>query len=276
MKRFLALAMNRLALADPNRLRHPLGLLFTFDEELGTLGAQHFAQTWPDPASLPRQVVIGEPTSLRPVRMHKGHLKLRVVLRGVSAHSGYPHLGRNAIEPAARAIVALTELRAQLEQERPANAEFFPEVPYVALNVGQVRGGVAVNVVPDRCEIDLGIRILPGMTSGTLIERVREALTRAIGADFELLEQGDSPPFLLDATRPIHAHVCAAAGHGDSASVSFATDAGWFQTVGFDCMIFGPGSIEVAHKPNEWLPIVEFCRADAMLDELIHRCCVSP
>ena len=275
MKGFLALAMNRMALLEPGHLRRPLALLFTYDEELGTLGAHHFARTYANPASLPRQVVIGEPTSLRPIRMHKGHLKLQLVLRGVSAHSGYPHLGRNAIEPAARAIVALSGLRQELERERPVNAECFPEVPFVALNIAQVRGGVAVNVVPDSCTIDLGIRVLPGMQSPAVIERVRAAVSGAIGADFELLGLGDSPPFLLDASRPVHRHVCAAAHRTDSGSVSFATDAGWFQTIGFDCVIFGPGTIEVAHKPNESLPVGEFRAAAAMLDDLVRWGCIE-
>jgi acetylornithine deacetylase len=184
-------------------------------------------------------------------------------------------LGRNAIEPSAHAIVALSGLRQALERERPVNAEFFAEVPYVALNVAQVHGGVAVNVVPDRCTIDLGIRVLPGMQSQALIERVRATVTGAIGPDFELLEPGDSPPFLLDASRPVHRHVCAAARRADSGSVSFATDAGWLQTVGFDCMIFGPGTIEVAHKPNESLPVGEFRAAAGMLDDLVRWCCIE-
>ena len=92
-------------------------------------------------------------------------LRLRLEFTGQAAHSGYPHLGRSAIEPAARAIVALSALRRELEAERPPNGEQFPDVPFVALNVGTVAGGSAANVIPDRCEVHLGIRLLPGMTA---------------------------------------------------------------------------------------------------------------
>ncbi len=276
MKGFLALAMNRLALSDPARLRRPLALLFTFDEELGTLGAHHFVRTWPDPTALPRNVVIGEPTELGVVRMHKGHLKLRLVFHGMSAHSGYPHLGRNAIEPAARAITALAELREQLAREHPAAAEHFPEVPFVALNVAQVQGGVAVNVVPDRCRIDVGVRVLPGMRGTDLAARVRDSVAGALPGvlfDFEVL--GDSPAYLLDPDRPLHRHLMAQVGQSESRSVAFATDAGWLHTVGFDCVVFGPGSIAVAHKPNESMPIDQFHEAGRQLDRVVHDFCLG-
>jgi acetylornithine deacetylase len=276
MKGFLALAMNRLARQDLVRLRRPLALLFTFDEELGTLGAEHFARTWPAPEQLPRHVVIGEPTSLQAVRMHKGHLKLRLTTHGVSAHSGYPHLGKSAIEPAARAVTALAGLRQQLEAERPALAEHFGAVPFVALNTGLIHGGAALNIIPDRCEIEIGIRVLPGMRSDDLVRRVREVLTAALPNDnVDLAVAGDSPPFLLAEDRPIHRHACAVAHQSGSASVAFATDAGWLQTLGFDCVIFGPGTIEVAHQPNESIPIDEFRRGGVLLEELIHRCCIA-
>lgn len=272
MKGFLALAINRLAGADLRRLRRPLALLFTYDEELGTLGAEHFAHHWPAPADLPRQVVIGEPTSLRAVRMHKGHLKLRLVFTGLSAHSGYPHLGRSAIEPAARAVTALAALRDRLATERPASAAHFPEVPFVALNVGLIRGGSAVNVVPDRCEMEVGLRVLPGMRSADLVDRVREAITAALpGEPFELVQLGDSPPFMADEACRVHREVSDLVGQRESLSVAYATDAGWLQTVDFDCVIFGPGTIEVAHKPNEFIPIDEFRLAGRHLEQLIHR-----
>lgn len=274
MKGFLALAMNRVALSDPATLKHPLALLFTYDEELGTLGAEQFAQSWETPATLPRHVLIGEPTSLRTARMHKGHLKCRFVFEGISAHSGYPHLGRSAIEPAALAVTALAILRRELEAERGPSAELFPDVPYVALNVGTIEGGAAINVVPDRCVIDVGVRVLPGMDSSRMAERVHQAVRQVLPeAKFEFMVTGDSPPFMLDAAAPIHQHVCAAVGQTGSSSVSFATDAGWLQTVGFDCVVMGPGSIEVAHKPDEFIPMDEFHRAAGLMDGLVQRLC---
>ncbi|MHC4933083.1 MAG: M20 family metallopeptidase, partial [Planctomycetota bacterium] len=172
MKGFLAVALN--VAREARELKAPLVLVFTYDEEVGTRGARRLVEHWPDIDRLPRSVIVGEPTMLRVVNMHKGHCEMRVTLKGRSAHSGYPHLGRNAIEAAGRVIAALRGLRYQLEREGGPFAERYPDSPYVTLNLGSVHGGSAVNVIPDRCEIELGARLLPGMGLDDLVPRVRE------------------------------------------------------------------------------------------------------
>jgi acetylornithine deacetylase len=275
MKGFLALAINRLAAVDPARARRPLALLLTYDEEIGTLGARRYAETRPA-SPLPRDVIIGEPTSLRVVRLHKGMIRLRLDFTGRAAHSGYPHLGRNAIEPAARAINALADLRLQMESERPPHGEHFPDVPYAALNVGVVSGGSAMNVIPDHCTIQVGIRLLPAMSADAMVERVRTVVRAALPDEpFELAALGESPAMMLDPHAALHQELCTMVGQGGTESVAFATDAGWLQTVGMRCAVFGPGSIEVAHRPNEFLPVGEFIRAGALLDDIIQRRCLA-
>jgi acetylornithine deacetylase len=275
MKGFVALAANLAAEARPERWRAPLVLVFTYDEEVGTLGAKRLTESFPESASLPRSAIIGEPTSLRVARAHKGHFKMRVTLHGVAAHSGYPHLGVNAIEPAGRVTVALSRLRRELEAEPAPNRELFPEVPYVPLNVGTIHGGSAINVVPDRCAVELGARPLPGISSQELIERVTHAVRDAAAPfepEIELLS--DSPAMLLDESAPIHRYLCGLTGQSTAESVSFATDAGWLQRLGLDCTIFGPGSIEVAHKPNEHLPKGDLAAARERLQRTIQHFCV--
>lgn len=275
MKGFLALAANVAAEANPQKWRAPLALVFTYDEEVGTLGAKRLTETFPTATSLPRSAIIGEPTSLRVARAHKGHTKLRVILHGTSAHSGYPHLGANAIEPAGRVIVALTALRRELEAEAAPHRDLFPEVPFVPLNVGTVHGGSAINVVPDRCVVELGFRPLPGISSAELTARIA-AVARDAAAPFapevELLSE--SPPMLLDEASPIHRHLCGLVGQSAETSVSYATDAGWLQQLGLDCAIFGPGSIEVAHKPNEFLPKDEFAAARGLVESAVRHFCL--
>lgn len=276
MKGFLAVAINRLLANADTRLRHPLVLVLTYDEELGTLGAKHFVETWSEPEALPQAMVIGEPSSLTVVRMHKGYLKLAVDFVGLAAHSGYPHLGRNAIEPAARAIVALSELRGALEDERPEHSGHFPDVPFAALNIGRVSGGVAINVIPDHCRIEFGIRLLPGMASAEMIGRVQRTLEQALETtEFSVTLLGDSPPMMSSEDTPIHRLLCRETGQKQSCSVSFATDGGWFQRLDLDCVICGPGSIAVAHKPNESVPISELQRSADLLQRVIHRWCVE-
>jgi len=274
MKGFVALAVNLAARAEPARLRRPLALVLTYDEEVGTVGARHFAATWERP--LPRATVIGEPTSLRAVRMHKGHASFELTFDGVSAHSGYPHLGRSAVEPAARAICALAELRQALENEVCPHREHFPEVPYVALSVGQVEGGTAVNVIPDSCVVRFGLRMMPGMEQAPLVERVRRAVAAAAGEDpFRLELESESLPLLLDETSEVYGAICDLVGQRESLSASYATDGGWLQQAGLECVIFGPGTIEVAHKPNEWIPKDELVRAAGQLERLLERFCLT-
>lgn len=274
MKGFLALAAQRLVAAAGEELTAPLVLVFTYDEEVGTLGARQLATTYGGAAALPANAVIGEPTSLRVARVHKGHVKVRIRFTGRSAHSGYPHLGENAIEPAGHAIAALAALRRQLEREEPPHCELFPEVPFVPLNVGTVHGGSAINVVPDRAVVELGFRPLPGTDSEEIRRRV-EAAVRAAAAPaepaFELLS--DSPPLLLPEEAPLYGALCDIGGPAEGGSVSFATDAGWFSTLGIDCAIFGPGSIEVAHRPNEFILKEEFVRAPGLIDRVVRRFC---
>ncbi len=269
MKGFVALAINTFRKVAERRPDAPLVLLLTRDEEIGTVGAQHWADTWTG-ARLPTDVLVGEPTRLQVVTMHKGFVQIEITFRGVSAHSGYPHLGRSAIEPAGVAVRALTELRKALDAERPAYSEHFPEVPFAALNIGTISGGSATNVVPDHCSITVGIRLLPTMKGSVMTDRVRAALDAALDdMPFSIEVVSDSPPMWLDGDTVLSTQLLRTLQQDHPTTVSYATDAGWFQTVGHRCVIFGPGSIEVAHKPNEFLPIDEFERARDILDTII-------
>ena len=274
MKGFLALAIHEAASLDLDRLRRPLALLFTYDEEVGTLGAQDFVRRFGGQLPLPRAAVIGEPTSLRIVRLHKGHLKLRVLLRGVSAHSSQPQLGRNALESAGRVLVALAALRQELELERPRWAEHFPEAPFVTLNAGLIEGGVAVNVVPERCEISLGLRPLPGGSSEELRERVTAAVMAAAPeAEPQVTVLGDRPPLIGSETAAAPRALAELTGDRRTHGASYASDAGPLQALGLQAVLFGPGSIAEAHRPNEFLPKAEFARAGEILRALVHRFC---
>ncbi len=279
MKASLAIAMNLAADAAETDLRHPLVLLFSYDEELGSLGAQHLCATWDRAVSLPRRAVIGEPTSLRAVRMHKGHLKLRITVRGRSAHSGSPHLGRNAIERAMGVVAALRSLRREFESERVVTSAFFAAVPFPVLNIARIRGGTAVNVVPDLCTIDVGVRLLPGQESGPFVERITTEVMAAAGPDADqpacVEVVNDNPPMLLDETADIYGSFRTLLDQRDSLGVSFASDAGVLQRdLDMECVLFGPGSIEVAHRPNEYVPVDEIARARDTLAAVVKLHCV--
>ncbi|MCG8457446.1 MAG: acetylornithine deacetylase [Holophagales bacterium] len=274
MKGFVALAANVAARVRPEALSSPLVLILTYDEEVGTLGARRLVETWPRDQPLPRPAIIGEPTSLEVVRLHKGHARTRLVIRGTPAHSGYPHLGHDTVEPLGRAILALADLRRELRSEGGPNAEYFPEVPFAPLNLAVVKAGTAINVVPDRAELQLGFRVLPGMDTEAVLGRIRERLVPVLdGEDWQLDPLQLSPPMLLDADHPLHLAVCEVADQEGTVSASYATDAGWLCSAGHDCLLYGPGNIGVAHKPNEWVPKSELGRCTGDLETLVQRFC---
>lgn len=275
MKGFVALAVNAAVGASGEDLAAPLVLALTYDEEVGCVGARHLAETWPrEREPLPTNALIGEPTSLKAVRLHKGHMKMRVTLTGTSAHSGYPHLGTSAIEPAGAVITALAGLRDELSRERPPHHHYFPDTPYVALNIGRIEGGSAINVVPDRCTLELGLRLLPGMEAGPTIGRVERAVQAAAPEGrCEVEVTGEAPPLILTDSAPIYQEVCALTGQRETVSASYCTDAGWLQALGLDCLVCGPGTIEVAHKPDESLPKADLEAGGRLLESLIQRFC---
>lgn len=284
MKGFLALAADLAARLDLDTLKAPLVLVFTHDEEVGTLGAQRLAHDWSNgcsPEPLPRACVIGEPTSLRVIRFHKGHLKLRVTAKGRPAHSSLPQLGKNAIEAMGRAIVGLTALRRELEGERSETSIYFPEAPFVPLNLGLISGGAAINIVPEGCALDLGVRLLPRFEkdSSEDVGRVRQRVEEAVRAtatsedEFVVSVLGDSPPLSCPAHSPAAAALCAELGDHGERGAPFASDGGPFQALGIESVLFGPGSIEVAHRANEFLPAVEFEVAGQVLERLVDRLC---
>ncbi|NNF44638.1 MAG: acetylornithine deacetylase [Phycisphaerales bacterium] len=264
MKGFVALAVNRLCAAADTHAA-PLVLLLTCDEEVGGIGAQRLSARW-GPERWPRATVIGEPTQLRVVRMHKGHLKLRVTVEGRAAHSGSPQLGINAIARATPVLSALDALRATLAGERAPASVFFPEVPAPVLNIGRIEGGSAVNVVPDRCVIDVGVRLLPGASVPAFLERFEAS----VGDDARVEVVNDNPPMESAAGTPLDTCARSLVDQTESIGVSFASDGGVLQRdLGCVCILFGPGDMAVAHRPNEYLETAELTRGAALLEQLV-------
>ncbi len=275
MKGFDALAINRLRRAAEAQAPPTLWLLLSADEEIGSLGVKTFARDWPEGRPLPREVLVGEPTSLQPVRMHKGHLKLRLTVRGRSAHSGSPHLGDNAIERMIPVLVALESLRTALRDERGATSGFFGDVPFVALTLARLTGGVAFNVIPDGCTLDIGLRLLPGSDGPAMIERVRQVLAECGPVEIEAM--GENPPLLTADDTPLLATLNRCLASQTGPGMDFSSDGGVLaRDLDCACVLFGPGDIRVAHRPDEFLPRAEWERAGTVLDTIIAELEAAP
>ena len=290
MKGFDAVAITLLReAAERGGLQEPLCLLLTCDEEIGTVGAGRFVGQWGD-RPLPRRTIVGEPTSLRPIRGHKGHLSISIEVGGRGCHTGFPSRGVNAIERAMPVLEALRELRLAMVEERTAASPLFPETPFPVLTVASMQAGTAINVMPERVSLRVGVRLLPGQSAAAFLPRLvstiesrgvtatlRDGLEHPIpgpedvpGEDGCLIvATNDTPPYAIATDDPFLAEVRGLVGDDGEHGANFGTDAGRLVPLGCDSVVFGPGDISVAHRPDEWISVAELHRAKDLLARLI-------
>ena len=272
MKGFLALACERLAAWSERDLEAPLALVVTHDEEVGSLGAEALV-TSGAVDDLPQSMIIGEPTELKIHRLHKGHLRLALTVHGQAGHSAYPQRGVNAVVEAARVVVALEELAIELRRELTSDADLFGEVPYTVLHPATAHGGDAINVIAESCRIEIGVRVLPGTDPEQLVERVQSAAVGATSCPIHLEQGRFSPPMATSEDSPLVLALLRASGESAASGVHFSSDGGFFSQAGFDCVLYGPGSISVAHRANEFLPRADVENARGTLDRVIADLC---
>jgi len=268
-KGFIAAALAAIEETDLSKLARPLALVLTADEEVGCLGAKRLAESRPFRV---RHAVVGEPTSLQPVRAGKGYCLADVTVRGREGHSAYPSTGASAITRAARLITRVERIAEELK--RDAHDAFDP--PYTTVNVGLVAGGTAKNVIAGECRFTLEWRPVPGQRPEVVAELVRreaEDLRRG-DEDFDCevrvvrldggMETGRDAPIV----RALEEATARAAG-----TISFATEAPQLAELGADAVVFGPGDIRVAHRTGEFVPASELNGAVPILRGLIERFC---
>jgi acetylornithine deacetylase len=273
MKGFLALAVEAVRDLDTRRLRAPLILLATCDEETSMDGARALAAAGRPHA---RQAIIGEPTRMRPVRAHKGIFTTAIHVRGRSGHSSNPALGRNALDGMHRVIGALIELRTELAA-RHTDSAF--DVPTPTLNLGCIRGGDNPNRICGDCELHIDLRTLPGMSLDATRRLLRERVERALagsGLDVELRPLCAGTDALGTAANAAIVSACEKlTGHAAEA-VAFATEGPFLSALGMDTVVLGPGDISVAHQPDEHLDLATVEPTLALLRGLVGRFCVAP
>lgn len=249
--------------ARPVRLRHA-GVLFTIDEEAGMTGAQAFAAGALREFPRLRGIVVGEPTGLRPVVAHNGALRWRSVTRGLAAHSSDPTRGRSA-------IAAMLPVIAALETKFiPLATRTFPLTGRAAASINVIRGGSAVNIIPDTCEILCDRRLVPGETAEHVrAERDAALAGLAVEHDREYL----APPLPPGNSAALHAWMQPAfvVTGLDPAAVgaAYATDASHYAAAGAPVLVLGPGDIAQAHTQDEWLHRAELSRAVALYAALL-------
>jgi acetylornithine deacetylase len=271
MKGFIACAITAAATLDATKLRRPLHIALSHDEELGCLGVRPMLATLKAEGFRAAGVIVGEPTEMRIATGHKGKVNGCLHCRGAAAHSANPGLGCNAIYLAAGMIAELRDLQAWLAAHGARDAAY--AVPYSTVHVGTIAGGRVVNIVPDECDVGFEIRYLPGDDIAALLARLRAAGDRLAGADtragITLSITNEYPGAQTPADAPL-VKQARAAGAGALFKASFGSEAGLFaQELYMPTIVCGPGSIDRAHKADEFITIDELDECDRFLGEII-------
>lgn len=272
MKSFLALAIEASRELQAGALKEPLILLATADEETSMAGAKALVDHKRPHA---RHAIIGEPTGLRPVRMHKGILMEAIQLQGHSGHSSDPSLGNSALEAMHTVIGALQAWRNEL-QAKHSDPTF--AVPVPTLNLGHIHGGDNPNRICPECVLHIDLRPLPGMDLQELREelhrKVLDALTgTGIKTRFESLFDG-VPAMETPASAPIIQLTEKLTGH-TSEAVAFATEAPYLSQLGMETVVMGPGDIDQAHQPDEYLALNRLKPTINILQQVVNTVCIK-
>ncbi|MGH8476494.1 MAG: acetylornithine deacetylase, partial [Methylococcales bacterium] len=274
MKSFFAIVLEAVKNFNPKRFQAPLAIVATADEESTMAGAKLLLEQGFAPG---KYALIGEPTSLRPVRMHKGVMMEAIRVQGMSGHSSNPALGANALEGMHRVLSELIEWRTQLQNEN-RNPMFEVDVP--TLNFGLIRGGDSPNRICANCETWIDIRPLPGMDLNELrnslkrrLENVLSDVDARLSLQIESLYEG-LPAFETSADSPFVRACERLAGHL-AGSVAFGTEAPYFSRLGMETVVLGPGSIAQAHQADEYLAVDQIQPAIELFQKLVHRICLA-
>jgi acetylornithine deacetylase len=267
MKGFLACALAALPKLVASNLSRPIHLALSYDEEAGCRGVPHLIAALPHLCQKPLAAIIGEPSRMQAVRAHKGKAAVRLEVIGRSGHSSQPHLGLNAVHAMAGVItkaVAYGELLA----EGPFDHNFEP--PYSSLQVGVIAGGQAVNIIPDRCTADIELRAVSGTSPLSLLETVKAELEALQAQDFRTIwhELSAYPALSLAEDSPLAGLLAELTGKVTLAAVSYGTEAGLYQQAGIEAIICGPGDINRAHRPDEYIALGELHACQQMMEAL--------
>ena len=275
MKGFIAAAVAKADDFARLNLMKPLHFSFTYDEEIGCLGAQHLAGWLKERDIRPALAIIGEPTMMQIIEGHKGCCEYSTHFLGQAGHGSMPDLGVNAVEYAVRYVSRLMEIAQALKTRAPADSRFDP--PWTTINTGALTGGTAHNVIPETARLDWEFRPVQSSDFDFIhqeiadyAENVLEPAMRAVNpkasirletlgqvAGLEPATENQARDILMELT-----------GHNGADVVPFATEAGIFSSLGMSAVVCGPGSIEQAHRADEFLAIDQLEKCLSMLDGL--------
>ena len=278
MKGFIACVLEWVPEMVAASLTTPIHIALSYDEEVGCIGVRRLLDLMEKMPVVPSMAIIGEPTNMEIVVAHKGKRGIRVNVRGASAHSAYPTEGVNAIEVVAQLIAHISEVQQDIEKNGPFDPGY--RVPHTTLHVGTVRGGTALNIVPNECSFDFEIRHLPEHEIDPLIDTVQryardnlEPTMRLKNPDcgIDFTELFGYPALFTAPDAPVVAFVRSLLEYDRAVEqISFGSEAGLFsRRIGIPAVVCGPGSILQAHRPDEYVSIEQLETCRTMLRRLV-------
>lgn len=278
MKGFLACCLAKVDAMLARDLAKPIHFAFSYDEEVGCKGVPSLIERLVETVALPEACFVGEPTEMQVVIGHKAKRSYRAIVTGRTCHSSLAPQGVNAIDHAARLILKVRDMGLELA-EGPSDPLY--DVPVTTSHTGTVSGGTALNIVPDRCDFAFEFRVLPGEDADALVDEVMRFARKEIEPEMKArapetgiaFEQISSFPGLdtaadADVTRLAKR----LAGRNDHAKVAYGTEGGRFvEIAAIPTVVIGPGSIEQAHKADEFIAVSELVKCETFLDRLIEE-----
>ncbi len=273
MKSFIAVILAAVPALVARGLKRPIHLALSYDEEIGCLGAPALIEHLRDAIAPPLAVIVGEPSRMQPVVAHKGIAALRTTVYGHEAHSSQVEQGVSAVMTGARLVRFIDDMMAQNRAQADPACRFAP--PWTTLHVGTLDGGTAVNIIARECRFDWDIRTLPGddwRRYHARFERHAATLTPAMqaiapSAAIHTALLAEVPP-LQERPGPALDLVCALLEQSDTAVVPFVAEAGQYQQAGFSVVICGPGAIDQAHQPDEFIDIAQVTACERFIARL--------
>ncbi len=279
MKGFIAVVLGKLPKITSASLKTPLHLAFSYDEEIGCVGVRDMVDVIANDLEVrPKMCLVGEPTSMQVINGHKAINRVKCDIAGHECHSSLAPYGVNAVEMGGELISYIRKLARRFQHEGPFNMEYDP--PYTTLNAGVFHGGTAVNIVPNKGALDFEMRSIPEHDPEEIINEIRDYAYRILEPQMKdkdpnagfTFDQSVSTPGL---STPNDAEVVKLAqnlsGENSTHKVSFATEAGLFQHSGIPTVVCGPGSIEQAHKPDEFVTKDQLIKCERFIDGLIEH-----
>lgn len=275
MKGFIAVVLAAVPRVDASRLRRPVHLAFSYDEEVGCTGVRSMVDAIGQHLPMPEIVVVGEPTSMKVVHAHKGFLGFKTEIFGKPAHSSLPQLGINANLIAVELIDGLRRIIAEAAESKKHSKLYSP--PHTTFNIGRIEGGEAINIVAKKCSFIWEIRPVDYADMTNIVDRFNalsagiEERIRTEHPEFRIETEATArmPPFVPEDNSAAETLMKRLLGTNESFAVTFGTEASLFQQKGMSVVICGPGSIEQAHKENEFVSLEQLYKCEQLVADIV-------